>query len=177
MRVALLADTHVPRRARALPAACAALAADCDLIVHAGDHSTLAALHALRMIGPPVVAVHGNIEEPTLVAALRATEEVEAGGVRIGVIHDAGPERGRPGRMARRFPGADVVVFGHSHIPADVEPASGPRLVNPGSPTDRRRQPRPTMAVMTLDAGRVSAVEFHAVDDRPAPLDPSHVRR
>lgn len=177
MRVALIADTHMPRHGDRLPDVCVALMASCDLVVHAGDHSTMAAHHALQMIGPPVVAVHGNVEEPTLVAVLPATAEVEVAGVRVGVIHDAGPERGRPARMAARFPGVDVVVFGHSHIPLDQDAPEGPRLVNPGSPTDRRRQPHHTMAVMTVASGRVMAVDFHVVDDPPGPLDPELVRR
>ncbi|MEQ9335812.1 MAG: metallophosphoesterase family protein, partial [Miltoncostaeaceae bacterium] len=121
-RIALIADTHLPRRGAELPAACRVVAAGCDLIIHAGDHSTLASLDALRALGPPVVAVHGNIEEPTLTAALTATAEVEAGGVRIGVIHDAGPQRGRGAPVGRRVPPAAVGGVGHTHKPADQVP-------------------------------------------------------
>lgn len=174
--IAVVADTHLPRRGP-LPAACVDVLRAADVIVHAGDLSDLAALASLRALGPPLVAVAGNVEAPEVVAALPATAEIDAGGLRIGVIHDAGPERGRGARMRRRFPDAAIVLFGHSHIPMDRAEPGAPRLVNPGSPTDRRRQPRATMAVLHVAPGIAPAVEFHAVDDPPGPLDPALVRR
>lgn len=175
-RIALISDTHGPSRGP-LPAACLARLRGADLIVHAGDHSDLATLGAVRGAGPPVVTVRGNVEEPGVRAALRDTAEVRAGGLLIGVVHDAGPEAGRLERLRLRFPGADVVVFGHSHIPMHRTGDDGFAIVNPGSPTDRRRQPRCTMAELVIGADGDLRVDFWAVDDPAGPLDPALVRR
>ena len=175
MRVALLADTHLPRRGP-LPPACRDFLAGADLIVHAGDHCDMGALRALRDVGPPVVAVHGNVDDAAVRAALPATAEVEVSGLRIGVVHDAGPVAGRVERLRRRFPDAGLVVFGHSHIPLHQTAPDGFAILNPGSATDRRRQPRASMAVVDATPGRPAAVTFVAVDDPPGPLDPALVR-
>ena len=156
MLIGVISDTHMPSRARELPADCRARLAACDAIIHAGDHSDAASLAALRAIGPPVVAVHGNVDGDDLRAALPATAALDAGGVRVEVVHNGGPAEGRLRRLRKRFPQAGVVVFGHSHIPL-MEREDGFMILNPGSPTDRRRQPRHTMGLLRVDAGRAEA--------------------
>jgi putative phosphoesterase len=176
MRIAVISDTHMPRKGLALPAACAERLRAADLIVHAGDWSSMDALALVRGLGPPVVGVRGNVEEPAVRAALPATAEAEVEGVRIGVVHDGGPGDGRPPRLRRRFPAADAVVFGHSHIPWHEVGADGLVVLNPGSPTDRRRSPRHSMAEIEVDGGRIAAVIFWAVDEPPGPLAAELVR-
>jgi putative phosphoesterase len=154
MRIGVVADTHLPRGSRRIPAACLEHLASSDLIVHAGDFSSIAALEALLALGPPVAAVHGNVDEAALRARLPAERTVLVGGARIGVVHDAGPARGRVARMRRRFPEADAVIFGHSHIPLH-ETEGELHIFNPGSPTERRQAPRHTMGLAFLEAGRV----------------------
>ena len=153
-RLAIISDTHLPRGSRRLPDRCVELLRGAELILHAGDISSVAALAELRAIGPPVHAVHGNVDEPALRERLPAERVVEAGGARIAMVHDAGPSRGRLERMRLRFPEADAVVFGHSHIPLHAE-GDGFQIFNPGSPTDRRRQPRHTMGLAEVAGGRV----------------------
>ncbi len=114
------------------------------------------------MIGPPIAAVHGNVDSPELRRRLPAELTLEVEGATIGLVHDAGPRRGRLERLARRFPHADAVVFGHSHIPLHEE-RDGFRIFNPGSPTDRRRQPRHTMGLGTAHDGTV-AFDIVALD-------------
>jgi len=176
VRVAVISDTHMPGRGRVLPDACRQRLRAADLIVHAGDWSDLATVGMVRAMGPPVVAVHGNVEEPAVRAALPATAEVEAGGLRIGVVHNGGPESGRLERLRRRFPGAGAVVFGHSHIPLHEVADDGFMILNPGSPTDRRRAPRHSMAEIVLAPGAAPAVEFWAVDEPAGPLPRELVR-
>jgi putative phosphoesterase len=176
VRIAVISDTHMPRRSLVLPAACLERLRAADVIVHAGDWSSMEAVAMVRGIGRPVVGVRGNVEEAAVRAALPATAEAELGGVRIGVVHDAGPGDGRPSRLRRRFPAADAVVFGHSHIPCHEVGGDGLVVVNPGSPTDRRRSPRHSMAEIEVDGGRVAAVAFWAVDEPAGPLDPELVR-
>jgi hypothetical protein len=155
MRLAIISDTHLPRGARALPEACVERLRAADLILHAGDLSTPAVLELLEGLGPPVAAVHGNVETPEVVARLPEQRVVDAGGgVRIGMVHDAGPARGRLERLRTRFPGCAAVVFGHSHIPLHETAADGAfEIFNPGSPTDRRRQPRHTMGEAVVEDG------------------------
>jgi putative phosphoesterase len=176
VRVAVISDTHMPRHGIVLPPACLARLRAADLIVHAGDWSSADALAMVRGIGPPVVAVRGNVEEPAVRAALPATAEAEVAGLRIGVVHDAGPEAGRLERLRRRFPGAAGVVFGHSHIPLLATAPDGFFVLNPGSPTDRRRAPRHTMAEIVVEPGRAPVVALHAVDEPAGPLAPELVR-
>jgi putative phosphoesterase len=126
-----------------------------DLIVHAGDLMTMTVLRELRTYGE-VVAVHGNVDDPEVRAAVPASAAVEAAGAMIAVTHDAGPAQGRLARMRRRFPEADAVVFGHSHIPLHDRAEDGFQIFNPGSPTERRRSPAHTMGVATVRRGRVS---------------------
>jgi putative phosphoesterase len=133
-----------------------------DLILHGGDFTTSDVLDELEAIGPPVAAVHGNIDAPELRARLPEARTIDAAGARIAIVHDAGPARGRLTRMRLRFPEAVAVVFGHSHIPLHEE-RDGFQLFNPGSPTDRRRQSRHTMGIARVSRGRV-AFELVALD-------------
>ena len=155
MRLAVISDTHLPRGARALPERCVGLIRGADLLLHAGDVSTADVLAEIERIGPPVVAVQGNIDSAELRERLPVERVVEAGGARIAMLHDAGPRRGRLERMRSRFPDADAVVFGHSHMPLHEE-RDGFQIFNPGSPTDRRRQPSHTMGIATAEGGRVA---------------------
>jgi uncharacterized protein len=160
--LAVVSDTHLPRGARRLPDACVERMRTADLILHAGDLMTLAVLEEIEAIGPPVMAVHGNVDEPALLTRLPAARMVDADGARIAMVHDAGAAAGRLERMRRRFPGADAVVFGHSHIPLhESDFDAGFQIFNPGSPTDKRRQPRYTMGVCRADRGDLG---FEIVD-------------
>ena len=159
MVIALISDTHLPRGARRIPDACVERMRASDLVIHAGDISTREALAEIEAVGPPVAAVHGNVDSADLRAALPEARLVDADGATIAVVHDAGPATGRLKRMRTRFPDADAVVFGHSHIPLHQEDG-GFQIFNPGSPTDRRRQPRHTMGVATASAG---ALDFELV--------------
>jgi uncharacterized protein len=154
MLIAVISDTHLPRGQRRLPDACLERLRSADLILHAGDFSTPEVLHELESIGP-VAGVSGNVDSFALRQLLPESRIVQAGGARIAMVHDAGPAAGRLERMRRRFPDADAVVFGHSHIPLHEE-ADGFQIFNPGSPTDRRRQPRHTMGMATVEDGSVS---------------------
>jgi uncharacterized protein len=153
-RLAVISDTHLPRRGRALPDACVEQLRAADAILHAGDLIELSVLDELQAIGPPVHAVRGNVDSAELQARLPLTRIVNAGGARIAMIHDGGPAAGRLDRLRRRFPDADAVIFGHSHIPLHEE-RDGFAIFNPGSPTERRRSPRHTMGIATVDDGRV----------------------
>jgi uncharacterized protein len=152
--VAVVSDTHLPRGARRLPEACLERCRGADLIVHAGDVCALSALEELRSLGPPVYAVHGNADEPALRAALPEELVVETAAVSIGVLHDPGPAAGRGRRLLARFPGCAAVVFGHTHLPL-VERHEGIWLLNPGSPTERRRGPFHSMLVLEADSGEI----------------------
>jgi putative phosphoesterase len=155
VRLAIISDTHLPRGARRLPDACLERLRAADLIVHAGDLVELEVLELLQELGPPVAAVHGNVDSAAVRAALPARRVVDAGGARIGIVHDGGPAAGRLARMAQRFPDCAAVVFGHSHIPLHERAADGFQIFNPGSPTDRRRQPSHTMGIAEADGGEV----------------------
>ena len=152
----------MPGRNRALPDACVERLKQADAILHAGDLMELEVLEALQALGPPVYAVRGNVDGWELQARLPQLRTVELEGVRIGMVHDAGPATGRLLRMRRRFPDAHAVVFGHSHIPLHEE-QDGFQIFNPGSPTDRRRQPRHTMGLATVD-GDTLTFELIALD-------------
>ena len=157
MVIAVISDTHLPRGARRLPDACVERIATADLLVHAGDVTTLGVLRELEAIGPPLVAVHGNVDSAELRRLLPAERIVEAGGARIAVVHDAGQRRGRVERLRRRFGDrADAVVFGHSHLPLHETGPDGFQIFNPGSPTDRRRAPAHTMGVARVRQDRVA---------------------
>jgi hypothetical protein len=159
MRIVVLSDTHAPRRWKSCPPAVAAQLRDADLILHAGDVCTAEVLDELAQYAP-VTAVAGNNDGPD-VEAWGATETaaLAPGGLRISMIHDSGQATGRLARMRARFPEADLVVFGHSHIPLDV--AGGTlRIFNPGSPTDRRRQPHGTVGVLDVTDGALIAARI-----------------
>jgi putative phosphoesterase len=155
--LAVISDTHLPRGARVLPEACVARLKAADLILHAGDLVTAEVLADLRALGPPVEAVHGNVDDPQVRRLLPSARLINAAGTRIAMVHDGGPAAGRLERMRRRFADADAVVFGHSHIPLhERDEASGFQIFNPGSPTDRRRQPTHTMGQARVDDGEVA---------------------
>jgi putative phosphoesterase len=158
-RVALLADTHAPRRWHRCPDELAVELAAVDLILHAGDVCVPSVLEELASYAP-VRVVRGNNDGPD-VAAWGAVDELllDVDGLGVAMLHDAGPAAGRVRRMRRRFPTAGVVVFGHSHIPLDVV-SDGLRLVNPGSPTDRRRQPHGTFGLLEVAAGAIRRLEI-----------------
>jgi len=140
---------------RRLPEACVERLRAADLILHAGDLSTLAVLRELEAYAR-VIAVHGNVDDARVRAALPATAQVDAGGAIVALVHDAGPATGRLARLRRRFPDADAVVFGHSHIPLHETAPDGFQIFNPGSPTERRRAPRHTMGIAEAHGGRVT---------------------
>jgi hypothetical protein len=152
--VAVISDTHLPRGSRVLPKECERRLREADLVLHAGDHTSVAALEALRALGPPVHAVHGNVDEPALAAALPAELVVEADGARIAILHDAGPRAGREQRLGARFPGCAAVVYGHTHLP-QIERHAGVWILNPGSPTERRRAPAHTMLELSVSQGEL----------------------
>ena len=154
VRVAVLADTHAPRRWKSCPPQVAAHLRGADLILHAGDVCTAAVLDELAAYAP-VRAVRGNNDGPDVAAwGAPDTLDLDLGGLTVAMIHDSGPATGRPARLRRRFPIADLVIFGHSHIPLDhVE--HGQRIFNPGSPTDRRRQPHGTLGLLDVAEGRL----------------------
>jgi putative phosphoesterase len=153
VRLAVISDTHMPRARRRLPVAHLVGA---DAILHAGDLMERSVLEELEALGPPVHAVHGNVDEPWLQARLPLERTLELAGVRIAMLHDAGPARGRLERLRRRFPEADAVIFGHSHIPLHETGADGLQIFNPGSPTDKRRQPAHTLGIAHVRDGRVT---------------------
>jgi putative phosphoesterase len=154
MLIAVIADTHLPRGGRRLPDACVERIAGADLLLHAGDFSTLEVLRELEAIGPPLIAVHGNVDSADLRRMLPAERVVEAEGVRVGLLHDAGPRAGRLERLRRRFgERADLAVFGHSHLPLHEQAPDGFQIFNPGSPTERRRAPTHTMGLIRVSRG------------------------
>jgi len=164
VRVGVVADTHLRRGwSRRLPAAALAELERSDVILHAGD---LVIPEVLEQLGElaPVSAVLGN-NDTELTGTLDEDLLLELEGVRVAMVHDSGARTGREARLRRRFPDADVVVFGHSHIPWDAEGVDGQWLLNPGSPTERRRQPHRTMATMDLADGRLVETRIVVLDD------------
>jgi putative phosphoesterase len=145
----------MPKGARRLPDRCVELLASADAVIHAGDFVTAAVLDEIEALGPPVHAVYGNVDEPALRRRLPETLELEIAGARVGVVHDAGPRRGRAERLRAMFRGADCAIFGHSHIPEHVRDGAF-QIFNPGSPTERRRAPHRSMGVMEIRAGEVT---------------------
>ncbi len=166
MHLLLLADTHVPKRARDLPGAVWDEVARADVVVHAGDWVELDLLDRLEERAARVIGVVGNNDGPALRARLPEVARVDLDGLRLGVVHDTGPSRGRDERMAAAFPDVDVLVFGHSHIPWDTTAASGLRLLNPGSPTDRRRQPACSYLTARTNGRRLDQVTLHRLSLR-----------
>jgi putative phosphoesterase len=165
-RLLLLADTHVPKRARDLPDQVWAAVAEADVVVHAGDWVDVATLDRLEARSRSLLACWGNNDGGELRARLPELARAEIDGVRVGVVHETGASTGRERRMDAAHPDLDLLVFGHSHIPWDSTTARGLRLLNPGSPTDRRRQPRCTYLTVTLAAGRIEDATLHDVTPR-----------
>ena len=159
MKVVVLSDTHAPRRWKACPPAVAAHLRRTGLILHAGDVCTAVVLDELSEYAP-VRVVAGNNDGPDVPAwGAESTLELDLDGLRVAMIHDSGQAAGRLARMRRAFPSADLVVFGHSHIPLD-QAGSGLRIFNPGSPTDRRRQPHGTIGLLWIESGRLLKAEI-----------------
>jgi putative phosphoesterase len=152
-RVAVVADTHLPRGGRRLPAACVRELERADLILHAGDVVAESVLEELGRLGP-VEAVYGNMDEPSLRDALPKERVVEVEGARIGLVHIPGPAAGREARLVARFPGCAAVVYGHTHVP-QVERFGDVWILNPGSPTERRRAPVHSMLVLEVARGEI----------------------
>jgi len=155
LRIAIISDTHLPRAGRVLPEVCTEHLRGADLILHAGDISSRQTLGELRELGPRVRAVAGNVEEPALRGCLPHELELELCGVRLAMTHDAGPSQGRLRRLRGRFPRASAVIFGHSHIPLCERGEDGFQIFNPGSPTDRRRQPQHSMGLAHIEDAEV----------------------
>lgn len=179
MRLVLTADTHVPRRAADLPAALWVAVEAADVVVHAGDWVDIDLLDAVEARLRPnqrLVACYGNNDGQALRARLPEVARIELDGLRLAVVHETGPATGREHRCATAFPDADVLVFGHSHIPWDTTTASragsdaGLRLLNPGSPTDRRRQPHHTYMTAVVAGGLLSDVQLHRLPPPAAPV-------
>jgi putative phosphoesterase len=156
-------DTHVPKRARDLPHSLWTAIGSADVVVHAGDWVDVALLDAIEARARSLLAVYGNNDHGPLRQRLPEVARAEIGGLRVAVVHETGDAKGREARCAARFPDADLLVFGHSHIPWDTTAPGGLRLLNPGSPTDRRRQPHGTFVTTVADAGRLTDVVFHPV--------------
>ncbi|KQQ49667.1 MULTISPECIES: metallophosphoesterase [unclassified Plantibacter] len=154
----LISDTHLPKRAKALPDAVWAAVDAADLVVHAGDWVDEATLDALEQRATRLVGVFGNNDGPGLRARLPEVARFEVDGVRFAVVHETGAATGRERRADEAYPDTDVLVFGHSHIPWDTVSPAGLRLLNPGSPTDRRRQPQCTMMTARVDDGVLADV-------------------
>ena len=155
MIVAVISDTHMPRGHRRLPDACVERLKEADAILHAGDFMDLEVLQAIQALGPPVLAVRGNVDSSQLITRLPLMRTVRFEQVRIAMVHDAGPATGRLARLRQRFPDAHAAVFGHSHIPLH-ESRDGFQIFNPGSPTERRRSPHHTMGIATIQEDTVS---------------------
>jgi len=161
-KLLLISDTHVPARARDLPAPVWAAVEEADVVVHAGDWVSVELLDALDARAARLVGVWGNNDGPPLRARLPEVARVTLDGLRLAVVHETGQAAGRERRCAAAYPDVDVLVFGHSHIPWDTTAHSGLRLLNPGSPTDRRRQPTHTwMTAEVVDGDLVGPILHH----------------
>jgi putative phosphoesterase len=158
----VIADTHLPRGSRRLSHACVEYLRRAELILHAGDLTSAAFLEELCAFGAPVHAVCGNADEPALRSALPVEAVVDAGSARIAMVHDAGPRPGREQRLVKRFAGCDAVVYGHTHLP-QVERVDGVWILNPGSPTERRRAAFRSLLVLEVDAAGTIRPELVAV--------------
>ena len=162
----LTSDTHVPKRSRDVPHSLWHAIEAADVVVHAGDWVDIALLEEFEARSRRLVGVYGNNDHGPLRERLPEVARAEIEGVHIAVVHETGDRTGREARCAARFPDADVLVFGHSHIPWDTTAPGGLRLLNPGSPTDRRRQPHGTFVTAVADDGELREVTFHAVPPR-----------
>ncbi|WP_198671692.1 metallophosphoesterase family protein [Desertihabitans aurantiacus] len=165
VRLVLLADTHLPKRAKQLPTPVWEAVEGADVVVHAGDWVEAALLDELEQRSARLVACYGNNDGPELRSRLPEVARAEVGGLRLGVVHETGAAQGRETRIDQRYRDLDVLVFGHSHIPWDTTTPAGLRLLNPGSPTDRRRQPHCTYLTAVVSGGRIE-VELHRLPPR-----------
>jgi putative phosphoesterase len=164
MNVVVLSDTHLRRGGRRrLPDDVYAELDRADVILHAGDIVDAALLHELSGFAPTYAVLGNNDLDPELAGMLPETRVEVLGGVRVGMIHDSGPSKGRAARLRRQFPDCALVVYGHSHIPFDGEGVDGQRLFNPGSPTDRRMQPHHTLGLLDVDGGEIRHHEIRIV--------------
>ena len=159
----LTSDTHVPQRSRDLPHSLWTAIEAADVVVHAGDWVDASLLDLLEARSRRLIGVYGNNDHGALRERLPEVARAEIEGVRIAVVHETGDKKGREARCAARFPDTDVLVFGHSHIPWDTTAPGGLRLLNPGSPTDRRRQPHGTFVTAVAADGALHEVTFHTV--------------
>jgi putative phosphoesterase len=155
MQIAIISDTHMPRGDRAIPPGCLDRCREADAILHAGDLSDVSVLELLRALGPPVHAIHGNVDTAAVRALLPPRVERRFQGVRLGMIHAPGPTAGRLERLRAAFPDCQAVVFGHTHMPEHAE-RDGFQIFNPGSPTERRRAPVHTMGMARIVDGAVT---------------------
>lgn len=165
-RLLLIADTHVPKRARELPQQVWDVVDRADVVIHAGDWVDIALLDELGERSRRLVGVYGNNDHGKLRERLPEVARTEVGGVRFAVVHETGPARDREQRCAVEYGDADVLVFGHSHIPWDTTADTGLRLLNPGSPTDRRRQPFCTYMTAVAGGGELRDVRLHQLPAR-----------
>lgn len=171
-----MADTHVPKRARDLPEPLWQAVDAADVVVHAGDWVCVELLDAVLARSDRLIAVVGNNDGPSLSARLPEIATAQLDGIRLAVVHDTGPATGRDARCAVGFPDTDVLVFGHSHIPWDTVAPTGLRLLNPGSPTDRRRQPTCSWMTAEITDGQLGPVQLHRLPRSPATGRGSRVR-
>jgi putative phosphoesterase len=163
MNLLIISDTHVPKRARDLPPQVWDEVVRADVVVHAGDWVNVALLDALESRSARLVACWGNNDGDELRVRLPERADVTLDGVRFTVVHETGSAKGRDARMSREYPDTDVLIFGHSHIPWDTTTGTGLRLLNPGSPTDRRSQPTGTYMTVSVTAGTLGDVQLHRI--------------
>jgi putative phosphoesterase len=161
MRLVLISDTHLPVRAKKLPDPVWAAVESADVVIHAGDWVSVGLLDELESRAARLIGCWGNNDGPELRARLPEVARVTLDGLSVAVVHETGSAKGRELRCEAAYPGVDVLVFGHSHIPWDTTAPRGLRLLNPGSPTDRRRQPYCTYMTATVSAGRLEDVALH----------------
>ncbi len=172
-RLLIMADTHLPKRGRDLPDELWRAVDDADVVIHAGDWVVPSLLDALEDRAKRLVGVYGNNDGAELRERLPEVARDRIGGVRVAVVHETGPAAGRERRCQERFGDTDVVVFGHSHIPWDTTSNTGLRLLNPGSPTDRRKQPFCTYMTATADNGSLRDLRLHRLPPRTASKGPA----
>jgi putative phosphoesterase len=162
-RLVIVSDTHVPQRARALPEQLWQAIDEADVVIHAGDWNGVPLLDEVERRAARLIAVHGNNDGPELRARLPEVAHATLDGIRFSVVHETGGRDGREARMAAQFADTDVLVFGHSHIPWDTTAHTGLRLLNPGSPTDRRREPHATYLTAVADDGALGDVRLEVL--------------
>lgn len=161
MRLLLISDTHLPVRAKKLPAAVWDAVDEADVVIHAGDWVNVELLDELTERANRLIGCWGNNDGPLLRARLPEVARATLDGLSVAVVHETGTAKGREERCERAYPDVDLLVFGHSHIPWDTTSPRGLRLLNPGSPTDRRRQPHCTYQTAMIESGRLKEVALH----------------